>query len=84
VIVHAFNLSLLILSSIYIDNRLLISLMLLPLFRLLNVALPAFFNLTLYTYPFVYASMLLPIYLIMKEKIFTPSEAGMTLKGFWF
>lgn len=84
VVVHAFNLSLLILSSIYIENRLYTALMLMPLFRLLNVAMPVFFNLTLYTYPFVYAPMFLPIYLIMKEKIFSPSEAGMTLKGFWF
>ncbi|HNX40395.1 MAG TPA: hypothetical protein PKK11_07395, partial [Methanothrix sp.] len=48
--IHALNLIILILSSIYVDNRIYPALMLLPLFRLLNVAMPVFFNLTLYSY----------------------------------
>jgi membrane protease YdiL (CAAX protease family) len=83
VVVHAFNLGMLILSSIYVENRLYTSLMLLPLFRLLNVAMPVFFNLTLYTYPLVYAPMFIPIYFIMKERMFSSAEAGITLKSFW-
>jgi len=83
IIVHALNLTLLILSSIYVENRLYSALMLLPLFRLLNVAMPVFFKLTLYSYPLTYAPMFLPILLIMKEGILNRSEAGITLRGFW-
>ena len=83
VVVHAVNLGLLILSSIYVENRLYTSLLLLPLFRLLNVAMPVFFNLTLYTYPLVYAPMFLPIYFILKERMFSVGEIGATMKSFW-
>lgn len=82
--IHSVNLMLLVLSSIYIENRIYPALMLLPLFRLLNIAMPVFFQLTLYSYPLVYAPMFLPIYLIMKERIFSRSETGITAKGFWF
>jgi membrane protease YdiL (CAAX protease family) len=82
VVVHALNLGLLVLSSIYVESRLFTSLMLLPLFRLLNVAMPVFFNLTLYTYPLVYAPMFLPVCFILKERIFSPDEAGITMKSF--
>lgn len=82
--IHSITLLLLILSAVYIENRIYPALMLLPLFRLLNIAMPVFFQLTLYSYPLVYAPMFLPIYLIMKEKMFSWSEVGMTAKGFWF
>ncbi len=81
--IHSINLVLLILSSIYIENRIYPALMLLPLFRLLNIAMPVFFHLTLYSYPLVYAPMFLPIYFIMKEGIFSRSEAGISARGFW-
>jgi hypothetical protein len=58
--------------------------MLLPLFRILNIAMPVFFDLTIYSYPIVYAPMFLPIYLILKERMFSWSEVGITTKGFWF
>ncbi|MFB3764159.1 MAG: lysostaphin resistance A-like protein [Methanotrichaceae archaeon] len=82
-IVHALNLTMLILSSIYIENRIYPALMLLPLFRLLNIAMPVFFTLTLYSYSFVYAPMFIPIYFIIKEKMFKSSEIGLTTRGFW-
>lgn len=82
--VHAINLIILILSSIYINNRIFPALMLLPLFRLLNVAMPVFFNLTLYSYSMVYAPMFIPIYFILKEKFIGGSEAGLTFKRFWY
>ncbi len=82
--IHSINLILLILSSVYIENRIYPALMLLPLFRLLNIAMPVFFQLTLYSYPLVYAPMFLPIYIIMKERMFSWSEVGITAKGFWF
>ena len=70
--IHALNLIFLSLSSIYINNRIYPALMLLPLFRLLNVAMPVFFHLTLYSYALVYAPMFIPIYLILKEKFYKP------------
>jgi len=82
--IHALNLILLILSSIYINNRIYPALMLMPLFRLLNVAMPVFFDLTLYSYSMVYAPMFIPIYFIMKDGFVGRTEAGLTFKGFWF
>lgn len=82
--VHALNLIFLSLSSIFVKNRTYPALMLLPLFRLLNVAMPVFFHLTLYSYALVYAPMFIPIYMILKEKFITREEAGLTFEGFWF
>lgn len=82
--IHALNLIFLSLSAIFVSNRTYPALMLLPLFRLLNVAMPVFFNLTLYSYAMVYAPMFIPIYLILKEKFITWPEAGLTFKRFWF
>ena len=79
--IHAINLVLLIISSIYINNRLYPALMLLPLFRLLNVAMPVFFNLSLYSYSLVYAPMFIPIYFIMKDGFVSRSEAGIPSKA---
>lgn len=82
--IHAMNLILLILSSIYINNRIYPAFMLLPLFRLLNVAMPVFFDLTLYSYSMVYAPMFIPIYFLVKDGFVGRAEAGLTFKGFWF
>ena len=82
--VHALNLIFIVLASIYVNNRIYPVLMLLPLFRLLNVAMPIFFQLTLYSYSMVYAPMFIPIYFIMKDGLLSRSEAGITFKGFWF
>lgn len=82
--IHALNLIVLTLSSIYINNKAFPSLMLLPLFRLINVAMPVFFNLTLYSYFMVYTPMFIPMYYMIKEGFLGRSEAGLTFKGFWF
>jgi uncharacterized protein len=82
--VHAITLTFLILSFAYVSNRIYPALMLLPLFRLLNVAMPVFFQLTLYSYPLIYAPMFIPIYFILKQGLISRSEAGLTWKGFWF
>jgi membrane protease YdiL (CAAX protease family) len=82
--IHALNLILLVLSAAYIENRVYPVLMLLSLFRLLDLAMPIFFDLTLYSYPIIYAPMFLPIYLILKERMFSWSEVGITAEGFWF
>jgi uncharacterized protein len=82
--IHALNLIFLILSSIFINNRIYPALMLLPLFRLLNVAMPVFFNLTLYSYSMVYAPMFIPIYFLVKDGFVSRSEAGLTFKSFLY
>jgi uncharacterized protein len=82
--IHALDLIFLILSSIFINNRIYYALMLLPLFRLLNVAMPVFFNLTLYSYSMVYAPMFIPIYFLVKDGFISCSEAGMTFKSFLY
>lgn len=82
--VHALILILLVLIAIYSDNRIYPILLLLPLFRLLNVAMPVFFTVSLYSYPLIYAPMFLPIYLILKDGILSRSEAGITFNGFLF
>ena len=82
--IHALNLIFLILSSIFINNRIYPALMLMPLFRLLNVAMPVFFNLTLYSYSMVYAPMFIPIYFLVKDGFVGRLEAGMTFNGFWY
>jgi len=82
-IVHAFNLILIIALNIYINNRIYPIILLLPLFRLLNVAMPVFFHLTLYSYSMVYAPMFIPIYFIMKNGLLSRKEAGITFRGFW-
>ena len=81
---HALNVILLTLIAIYKEDRIFPVLLLLPLFRLLNAAMPVFFSLTIYSYPLVYAPMFLPIYQIMKDKMLSRQEAGMTFNGFWF
>lgn len=81
--VHALNILMLILSSVYLENGIYPVLMLLPLFRLLNVAMPVFFKLTLYSYSLVYAPMFIPIYFILRERVISYSEAGVTPKSFW-
>lgn len=82
--IHALNLVFLILSSIFINNRIYPALMLMPLFRLLNVAMPVFFDLTLYSYSMVYAPMFIPIYFLVKDGFIGRMEAGLTFKGFLF
>ena len=79
--IHAINLIALVLSAAYIQNRVYPVLMLLPLFRLLNLAMPVFFSLTLYSFPLVYAPMFIPIYLIIKEGSLSRQELGLTLRG---
>jgi membrane protease YdiL (CAAX protease family) len=81
VTIHAINLLVLVLSAAYIENRIYQVLMLLPLYRLLNLAMPVFFNLTLYSFPLVYAPMFLPMYLIVKNKSLSHKELGLTLHG---
>jgi len=82
--VHGINLVLLALSAAYVEDRSFQALMLLPLFRLLNIAMPVFFTLTLYSYILVYAPMFLPIILILRERRFTTAEIGFSQSNLGF
>ena len=82
--IHALNLVFLSLSTIFVNNRTYPALVLLPLFLFLNVAMPVFFHLTLYSYVLVYAPMFIPMYMILKERFITAEEAGLTFERFWF
>jgi len=82
--VHGFNLVAMILSTSYLEDRAYQALLLLPLFRLLNAAMPVFFTLTLYSYSFIYAPMYLPMILVVWQKKFSLKEIGMTFKGFQY
>ncbi len=83
IVVHAINLVLLSLSTSFVADRTYQALMLLPLFRLLNMAMPVFFELTLYSYVMIYAPMYFPIYLILKSKSFSYEEIGLKTKSFF-
>ncbi|MDF0591215.1 DUF1616 domain-containing protein [Candidatus Methanocrinis natronophilus] len=83
VVVHGMNLIALVISSAFVPGRTHQALMLLPLFRLVNVAVPIFFQLTLYSYALVYAPMFIPIYLILKSGRFSRQEIGIEFRNFW-
>ncbi|MCC7570509.1 DUF1616 domain-containing protein [Candidatus Micrarchaeota archaeon] len=83
IVLHATNLVALVLSSAYVADRTHQALMLLPLFRLVNAAIPIFFELTLYSYALVYAPMFLPVYVILKSSRFSREEIGITFSNFW-
>lgn len=83
IVLHATNLIALVLSSAYVADRTHQALMLLPLFRLVNAAIPIFFELTLYSYTLVYAPMFLPIYMTLKSRRFSREEIGINFRNFW-
>jgi len=82
--IHAINLMMLVIFSIYISSSIVPVLMLLPLFRLLNLATPIFFNQTIYFFPLVYFPMLVPLVYMLREGMVTRSQAGITTRGFLF
>ncbi|MDH7597866.1 MAG: CPBP family intramembrane metalloprotease [Methanothrix sp.] len=80
--VHALNIILLVSLAMIRSDRIYPVVMMLSLFRILNVTMPVFFNLTLYSYATIYMPMLLPVFMIMREGIFDRQETGLTLRGF--
>lgn len=58
------------------------ALMLLPLLRLVNISMPIFFEMTLYLYIFIYAPLIIPVYIIAVNQGFTFEQLGFTLK-YW-
>jgi len=81
--VHAMNIMMLVFLEMLFTDRTYPAIMLLSLFRILNVTMPVFFKLTLYSYATIYLPMFLPIYMIMRDGTFDRQAAGITLRGFW-
>lgn len=82
--VHILNLQAIILVLIFgkyaIDTKnVLQSLTLLLLMRIVNLAMPQFFTVTLLWYPFIYGVMYIPVYNIIRNQQISWKELGMDL-----
>lgn len=74
------------LSSIFIKeaeiNSIYQALMLLPVLRLVNLSMPIFFNITLYTFIFVYGPLIIPSAVIIAHQKESLEQVGITTKNF--
>ncbi|WP_052735095.1 CPBP family intramembrane glutamic endopeptidase [Methanosarcina mazei] len=59
------------------------ALMLLPLLRLLNLSMPIFFDFTLYALIFIYATMAIPVVMVIIYQGLTYDEIGATFRRIW-
>ncbi len=86
IILHVIILLLLSVSPIWIQrnhvSRTLQVLSLLPLLRLLNMSMPVFSEMTLYLYIFIYAPLLVPVYLVIRHQNIANGTLGFSFKGF--
>lgn len=83
-LIHIFNLLALSFSTTIIQNKLLSNtfqaLSLLPMLRILNMAMPIFFHSTLYWYPFMYGCIFISIIYIIKHQKFTREQIGLNFE----
>ena len=83
-LIHTFNLLALSFSTTIIRNKLLSNtfqaLSLLPILRIINMAMPIFFQSTLYWYPFMYGCIFISIIYIIKHQKFTREQIGLTFE----
>lgn len=84
--IHIFILFGLSLSAFKITDsnltRVLQALMLLPLLRIVSISMPIFFEITLYSFVFIYVPLILPIYLVIKHQGFASGQILPTRKLF--
>ena len=84
--VHVITLVLLTYSTHWLDESIVFkiyqALMLLPILRLVNMSMPIFFEMTLYSYVFIYAPLIIPIYFVLSHQKFTLAQIGITKKNF--
>ncbi|KKG09429.1 CPBP family intramembrane glutamic endopeptidase [Methanosarcina sp. 2.H.A.1B.4] len=59
------------------------ALMLLPLLRLVNLSMPVFFDITLYSFVFIYAPLAVPVAITAVYQRLTLEEVGITLRRIW-
>ncbi len=80
--VHSLNILTIIAIVIFRkDIRLVPSLSLVSLFRIVNTSMPIFFSFTIYWFASLYGIMYLPIALITRDQGLSLKDLGMTLKG---
>jgi len=58
------------------------ALMLLPVLRLVNLSMPIFFNITLYTFIFIYWPLIIPAAVIISHQKESLEQVGITTKNF--
>ncbi|MDG6244115.1 MAG: CPBP family intramembrane metalloprotease [Methanolobus sp.] len=85
VIIHVITLFVLSISSVWVNgnhvSRSLQVISLLPLLRLLNISMPVFSEMTLYIFVFVYAPLLLPVWLIIRHQGMSKETLGIHFRG---
>lgn len=59
------------------------ALMLLPLLRLVSVSMPVFFDITFYSFIFIYAPLVVPVVIATAYQQLTLEEMGITLRKIW-
>jgi len=59
------------------------ALMLLPLLRLVNLSMPVFFDITLYSFLFIYAPLAVPVAIAAVYQHLTREELGITFRRIW-
>ncbi len=84
---HIGTLIALSLSAMFIKthdvDRVYQAMMLLPVLRLVNLSMPVFFDITLYSFIFVYGPLAIPVAVIALHQKPTLKQAGFTLRKFW-
>lgn len=83
--IHIMNLQAITLALIFSSfssdiKKVLQSLLLLLLIRIINMAMPQFFTITLLWYPLIYGVMFIPAYLIINNQQITSKEIGVNFK----
>lgn len=85
--VHAVLLFGLSLSTLYIKNeeiqKTYQALILLPVVRLVNLSMPAFYEITLYSFVFIYGLLTIPVTIALANQGFTREQLGVTFKRMW-
>ncbi|KKH49593.1 CPBP family intramembrane glutamic endopeptidase [Methanosarcina sp. 1.H.A.2.2] len=85
--VHAVTLLGLSLSMLYIKNeeiqKTYQALLLLPILRLVNLSMPAFYEETLYSFVFIYGLLTIPVTIALTDQGFTRERLGITFKRMW-
>ncbi|KKH99283.1 CAAX protease [Methanosarcina sp. 1.H.T.1A.1] len=59
------------------------ALMLLPLLRLVNLSMPVFFDITLYSFIFIYAPLAVPVAITAVYQRLTLEDMGITIRRIW-
>jgi membrane protease YdiL (CAAX protease family) len=89
IVVHIFNLQIITIGLIFGSfssdiKNVLQSMLLLLLVRMISIAIPQFFPITLLWYPLIYGIMFLPIYLIIKNQKIPLRDLGIDFRRLHF